>query len=46
MPENIQVGSFNYNEWGVVEGVVMDISSDFFADNVSGEAYFKSSVAG
>ena len=41
MPVNIQVGSFNYNEWGVVEGEVVDISSDFFADNASGGAYYK-----
>ena len=41
MPVNIQVGSFNYNEWGMVEGEVVDISSDFFADNGSGGAYYK-----
>lgn len=41
MPVNIQVGSFNYNEWGTIEGRVMDISSDFFADNTSGNAYYK-----
>ena len=41
MPVNIQAGSFNYNEWGTVEGVVTDISSDFFSDNASGNTYYK-----
>lgn len=41
MPVNIQVGSFNYNEWGTVEGKVVDVSSDFFADNATGSAYYK-----
>jgi Multidrug resistance efflux pump len=41
MPVNIQVGSFNYNEWGMLEGEVVDISSDFFTDNGSGGAYYK-----
>ena len=41
MPVNIQAGSFNYNEWGMVEGIVTDISSDFFSDNTSGSAYYK-----
>jgi hypothetical protein len=33
MPVNIQVESFNYNEWGSVSGKVIEISSDFFTDN-------------
>jgi multidrug resistance efflux pump len=41
MPVNVQVESFNYNEWGTVEGKVVDISSDFFADNASGNVYYK-----
>ena len=41
MQVNIQAGSFNYNEWGTVEGIVTDISSDFFSDNASGSAYYK-----
>jgi len=35
MPVNIQISSFNYNEWGSVSGKVTEISSDFIA-NVSG----------
>ena len=41
MPVNVQVESFNYNEWGTVEGKVVDISSDFFADNSNGSVYYK-----
>ena len=41
MPVTIQVGSFNYNEWGTIEGKVTDISSDFFSDNTSGRAYYQ-----
>jgi len=41
MPVSIKVGSFNYNEWGTIDGKVMDISSDFFADNASGATYYK-----
>ncbi len=41
MPVNVQIESFNYNEWGTVEGRVIDISSDFFTDNNSGNAYYK-----
>lgn len=29
MPVNVQVESFNYNEWGMIQGRVTDISSDF-----------------
>jgi len=41
MPVTIKVGSFNYNEWGTIDGKVTDISSDFFADNTSGATYYK-----
>jgi hypothetical protein len=41
MPVTLKVSSFNYNEWGTIDGKVMDISSDFFADNLSGAAYYK-----
>lgn len=41
MPVNVQIESFNYNEWGTVEGRVVDISSDFFTDNTSGSVYYK-----
>jgi multidrug resistance efflux pump len=29
IPVNIQVDAFNYNEWGVLEGSVSDVSNDF-----------------
>jgi len=41
MMVTLKVGSFNYNEWGAINGQVMDISSDFFADHASGGAYYK-----
>jgi multidrug resistance efflux pump len=41
MSVNIQIESFNYNEWGMIEGWVVDVSSDFFADNTTGNAYYK-----
>jgi multidrug resistance efflux pump len=41
MPVNVQIESFNYNEWGTMAGTVTDISSDFFADETSGRAYYK-----
>lgn len=41
MPVNIQVESFNYNEWGVIKGVVTDVSSDFFQDTDVDYAYYK-----
>ena len=41
MPVTIKVGSFNYNEWGTINGKVIDISSDFFADHTTGGAYYK-----
>lgn len=39
MPVNIQVESFNYNEWGTIEGVVTEISSDFLTDNKNNAFY-------
>lgn len=41
MPVNVQIESFNYNEWGTISGLVTDISSDFFTDNNTGEVYYK-----
>jgi multidrug resistance efflux pump len=41
MPVNIQVGSFNYNEWGTIPGKVVEISSDFFTDNSGNSAFYK-----
>ncbi|MDR0746193.1 MAG: HlyD family secretion protein [Mediterranea sp.] len=40
MPVNVQVSSFNYNEWGTIGGRVREISSDFLADS-QGNAYYK-----
>lgn len=40
MPVNVQVESFNYNEWGTVPGKVKDISSDFLTDS-QGNSYYK-----
>lgn len=33
MPVNVQIESFNYNEWGTVSGKVTEISSDFLTDS-------------
>lgn len=41
MPVNIQVGSFNYNEWGTISGKVTEISSDFMTDNSGENAFYK-----
>ena len=41
MPVNIQVSSFNYNEWGTVSGEVTEISSDFLTDNSGNESFYK-----
>lgn len=41
MPVNIQVESFNYNEWGVISGKITEISSDFFTDNINGTTFYK-----
>jgi len=41
MPVHIQVGSFNYNEWGTVSGKVTEISSDFLTGNLENQAFYK-----
>lgn len=40
MPVNVQVESFNYNEWGTLPGKVKEISSDFLTDS-QGNSYYK-----
>lgn len=40
MPVNVQVESFNYNEWGTIQGKVKDISSDFLTDS-QGNSFYK-----
>ena len=40
MPINIQIESFNYNEWGTLSGKVKEISSDFLI-NEKGNPYYK-----
>lgn len=40
MPVNVQVESFNYNEWGTIPGIVKDISSDFLTDS-QGNSFYK-----
>lgn len=40
MPVNVQVESFNYNEWGTIRGKVKDISSDFLTDS-RGNSFYK-----
>ena len=39
MPVNVQVESFNYNEWGTIAGSVKEISSDLLTDNQGGAYY-------
>ncbi|MDR0725911.1 MAG: HlyD family secretion protein [Prevotellaceae bacterium] len=41
MPVNIQVSSFNYNEWGTIRGQVMEISSDFLTDSGDNSFFYK-----
>lgn len=41
MPVNVQIESFNYNEWGTIEGSVTEISSDFLTDNQGKNSYYK-----
>lgn len=41
VPVNIQVETFNYNEWGTIGGQVLEVSSDFFTDTSSGGTYYK-----
>lgn len=40
MPVNVQVESFNYNEWGTIPGKVKEISSDFLTDG-QGNSFYK-----
>lgn len=40
MPVNVQVESFNYNQWGSITGKVADISSDFLTDK-QGNSFYK-----
>lgn len=40
MPVNVQVESFNYNEWGTIPSKVKEISSDFLTDN-QGNSFYK-----
>lgn len=40
MPVNVQVESFNYNEWGTISGKIKEISSDFLTDN-QGNSFYK-----
>ena len=40
MPVNVQVESFNYNEWGTLPGKVTEISSDFLIDS-QGNSFYK-----
>ena len=41
MPVKIQVGSFNYNEWGMIEGDVAEISSDYLTDSSGKNSFYK-----
>jgi len=41
MPVNVQVESFNYNEWGTIDGIVREISSDFYFDDNAQSSYYK-----
>lgn len=41
MPVNIQVSSFNYNEWGTITGKVTEISSDYLTDDSGNETFYK-----
>lgn len=40
MPVNMQVESFNYNEWGTIPGTINEISSDFLTDS-QGNSFYK-----
>ena len=39
MDVKVQIESFNYNEWGLIEGFVSQISSDFITDEAKGYRY-------
>ncbi len=36
-----QIDAYNYNQWGLLEGKVMDIDQNITVDQKTGEAYFK-----
>ena len=40
MRVKVQIESFNYNEWGTLEGYVQNISSDYIRNN-DGQSYYK-----
>ena len=40
MRVKVQIESFNYNEWGTLQGYVQHISSDYIRNN-NGESYYK-----
>ncbi|QNL51725.1 HlyD family efflux transporter periplasmic adaptor subunit [Olivibacter sp. SDN3] len=39
MPVNLQIDAFNYHEWGMVKGEVMDISKDVYLDEHQGPLF-------
>jgi multidrug resistance efflux pump len=41
MPVNIQVSSFNYNEWGIIRGQVLEVSSDFLTNSGDNSFFYK-----
>lgn len=41
MPVNVQIESFDYNQWGTIPGRVNEISSDFYFDSNTGSSYYK-----
>lgn len=41
MTVNVQVETFNYNEWGTIPGIIEEISSDFFFDSNTDKSYYK-----
>jgi multidrug resistance efflux pump len=41
MPVNIQVSSFNYNEWGVICGQVIEMSSDFLTNSGDNTFFYR-----
>ena len=40
MRVKVQIESFNYNEWGTLQGYVQNISSDYIRNN-DGQSYYK-----
>jgi HlyD family secretion protein len=41
MPVHLQIASFNYNEWGTIDGRVTDISSDFITDPTGQNTFYR-----